>query len=533
MRDMQQVSKVQFTISAEEQTQVDALMHERRMQFSAMAIRVLGIIFTIETVLIFLLWLLFARTFPQVLIGAIMLGLIALLSWAYPWLARAGYGQFGINLVLASFLFLLFAASLLDAVMLPTSAMCFLFVSVLSISMLGSRGSIWVTVVSIIAFMADVVLQQGPARSWFEPLDPAVAFLAGIMIGSLALIATAFILRQIVLGQEGYLRQSELAALEIDRRAQAEREQGAQIQRARDEIETLAATEREQRQALEVLIGQIRDSAANLNTASEEILAATMQQMAGAAEQNASVTQTMATVEEVRATMSQTAERAQVVAGAAQQALRVAQDGQQAVTDTVEGMQTIYRQVEEIATTILALSERTQQIGEIIATVDELADQSRLLVLNASIEAARAGEEGRGFAVVAMEVRQLADQSRGATSRIGGILQEIQAATNTAVMVTEEGSKGAARGVELVGRAGEAIAQLAETIEGAAQSSTQIAASTHQQRNGMEQLAAAMAAIRQASEEAAASTRQTEGAARNLNAMSRQMEKAVERYSVG
>ena len=93
------------------------------------------------------------------------------------------------------------------------------------------------------------------------------------------------------------------------------------------------------------------------------------------------------------------------------------------------------------------LSERTQQIGEIIDAVNALADQSKLLALNASIEAARAGEEGKGFAVVAMEVRQLAEQSRGATSRVRDILSEIQDATNMAVMVTEEGSKGAENGM--------------------------------------------------------------------------------------
>jgi methyl-accepting chemotaxis protein len=123
----------------------------------------------------------------------------------------------------------------------------------------------------------------------------------------------------------------------------------------------------------------------------------------------------------------------------------------------------------------LSLSERTQQIGEIINTVNAIADQSKLLVLNASIEAARAGEEGRGFAVVAAEVRQLAEQSRRATARVGEILNEIQQATNTAVMVTEEGSKGAEHGMELVNRAGGAILKLAATLEGATQAAVQIA----------------------------------------------------------
>jgi methyl-accepting chemotaxis protein len=178
------------------------------------------------------------------------------------------------------------------------------------------------------------------------------------------------------------------------------------------------------------------------------------------------------------------------------------------------------------------LSERTQQIGEIIETVNAIADQSKLLALNASIEAARAGEEGKGFAVVAMEVRQLAEQSRAATRRVSDILGEIQQATNTAVMVTEEGSKGAATGMELVNRAGMAIRDLANTIEESAQAAVQIAASTHQQSNGMNQLGAAMFQIKQANSQTAAAMEQTEQSIRDLMTMVHQMEAAAAQYDL-
>ncbi len=277
---------------------------------------------------------------------------------------------------------------------------------------------------------------------------------------------------------------------------------------------------------------QTREVAASISAAAAEILAATTQQIASATEQDTAATQTASTVDEVRATVRQSAERAQAVADAARQSVNVARGGQQSVVDTVEGMKLIRQRVESIAQTILTLSERTQQIGEIIATVNEIADQSKLLALNASIEAARAGEEGKGFAVVAMEVRQLAEQSRDATARVRDILNEIQQATNTAVMVTEEGSKGADSGMALVERAGDSIRELAATIEEAAQASTQIAASTHQQTNGMDQLATAITAIKQATAQTAASTRQAERSAQDLNTMARQMEQAVARYEL-
>lgn len=277
---------------------------------------------------------------------------------------------------------------------------------------------------------------------------------------------------------------------------------------------------------------QTRAMAAGVNLAAAEILATTTQQIATTTEQDAAVAQTVATVEQIRTTISQSSERAQAVAKTARQSVDVSRGGQEAVENSVYGMTSIRQRVETIAQNILALSERTQQIGEIIATVNEIANQSKLLALNASIEAARAGEEGKGFAVVAMEVRQLADQSREATARVRDILNEIQQATNTAVMVTEEGSKGAEQGMTLVQRAGEAIRDLAGMIEESAQAAAQIAASSSQQTNGMNQLAMAMTSIRQATTQTATSTRQAEQSARNLNEMARRMQETMARFQL-
>ncbi len=277
---------------------------------------------------------------------------------------------------------------------------------------------------------------------------------------------------------------------------------------------------------------QIRENASGIAAAAAEILATTTRQISSATQQDAAVAQTATTVAEIRATVSQSSERAQSVAQTARQSLDVSRGGQDAVQDTVQGMESIRQRVESIAETILALSERTQQIGEIIVSVNDIADQSKLLALNASIEAARAGEDGKGFAVVAMEVRQLAQQSRDATARIRGILNEIQQATNTAVMVTEEGSKGAEHGMVLVERAGDSIRRLSGIIEESAQVAAQIAASASQQANGMNQLAEAMTEIKQATMHTASSTVQTEKSAQDLNAMARRMQATVARYQI-
>ncbi len=267
---------------------------------------------------------------------------------------------------------------------------------------------------------------------------------------------------------------------------------------------------------LQNIVQEINRALQRLDTDTREILAATERQITMANEQDAVVTETTATVNEVRATVTETAERAQSVAETAQISVDISRAGTDAVSETIRGMELIRRKVEDIADNILVLSEHTQQIGEIIATVNALADQSRMLALNASVEAARAGEEGKGFAVVAMEVRNLADQNRDATVQVREILGEIQRSTNTAVMVTEEGSKGVDQGQSLVNRAGESIRDLAKAIEEAALAAMQIAASTRQQTIGMDQLTQAMRTIKHATTETVSSTMQVEASVNRL-----------------
>lgn len=279
---------------------------------------------------------------------------------------------------------------------------------------------------------------------------------------------------------------------------------------------------------LQTIVKEIRVAQDQLIEDTEAILMAADQQIMSANEQDAVVTETTATVNEVRATVAETAERASSVADTAQHSVEISKRGDEAVNATVSGMDVIRQRVEDIADNILVLSEHTQQIGEIIATVNNLADQSRMLALNASVEAARAGEEGKGFAVVAMEVRSLADQNREATIQVREILGEIQRATNSAVMVTEEGSKGVDEGQKLVNRAGESIQELAKAIEEAAIAAMQIAASTRQQTIGVDQLTGAMRTIKHATAEAISSTMQVEASAKRLQDAAKKVNDALE-----
>jgi len=292
-------------------------------------------------------------------------------------------------------------------------------------------------------------------------------------------------------------------------------------------------------QQLDAMATSLHEMSRQMSTATDEmfgasaaLLTTSAQQSSGAAEQAAAVAEITTTVEEVRQTADQAAERAKAVIGTTEQAQRSYENGQRAVDGTIEGMGLLRDRVTSIARSILDLSDKTQKIGEIVATVSELAEQSNLLAINAAIEAAKAGEQGRGFAVVASEVRNLAEQSKQATRQVRSIIAEIQRATNSAVMVTEEGTKQADAGMTVAKETRETLAVLAKIITESVQSARQIAALSRQQAIGIDQVSASMRNIQLASKDTADGTRSTERSSRELRALADRMRELVTRYSV-
>lgn len=285
-------------------------------------------------------------------------------------------------------------------------------------------------------------------------------------------------------------------------------------------------------EGLRKLMSGINEGVNVLSSTSGQILATTTQVASGSAETASAVSETTATVEEVKQTAQMASQKARNVSDSAQKASQASQNGRKSVEETMQGMQRIQEQMESIAESIVRLSEQGQAIGEIIATVNDLAEQSNLLAVNAAIEANKAGEQGKGFVVVAQEVKSLAEQSKQATAQVRTILGDIQRATSTAVLATEQGNKAVLAGVKQTAETGESIRLLADSIAEAAQAATQIAASSQQQMVGMDQVALAMENIKQASMQNVSGTKQAEVAAQSLHELGQKLQQLAAQYKV-
>lgn len=260
----------------------------------------------------------------------------------------------------------------------------------------------------------------------------------------------------------------------------------------------------------------IREGVTALAATASEISATLSQLAANANETAAAVAETTTTVDEVRQTAQVAADKAKAVADSAQGAALAAEAGRKATDETVHGFNHIREHMCAIGESISHLNVQSQAVGDIVATVADLAEQSNLLAVNASIEAAKAGEQGKGFGVVAQEIRNLAEQSKDSTKQVRAILGDVQHAAGHAVMAVEQGGKGVAEGSKQADDAGQAIRVLAATMQDATRAALQIAASSQQQLVGMEQVGRAMESIRTATSQNADGARQLATAAHTL-----------------
>ncbi|MDM8553806.1 methyl-accepting chemotaxis protein [Desulfococcaceae bacterium HSG7] len=246
-----------------------------------------------------------------------------------------------------------------------------------------------------------------------------------------------------------------------------------------------------------------------ISSSSTQISATVSQQERTATQQAASVNETNTTMDELSRSSSQSSHQAEEASDAAHKALELVKGGAVTVDKTMQGMSDLKEKVGAIAEQILQLSEQTSQIGAITNLVSDIANQTNLLALNAAVEAARAGEHGKGFAVVAAEIRKLADESKKSAAKINTLVGDIQKATNSTVMVTEEGTKTVDAGIGLTQKTAQAFDEVSTSIGSTSTNVQQIALNIQQQASAVQQVVAAMNTINTGAKETASGLSQT------------------------
>jgi len=297
-----------------------------------------------------------------------------------------------------------------------------------------------------------------------------------------------------------------------------------------DEIGQLGNDLNTMTESLASITKKITEACHNMVSTLEEVRHAIDVQSSGASEQAASMNQITSSLTEIEKSSAQTMDKAKALGKSAEKTREKGQIGLEAVEQSILGMKSVREKVEIIAQTILDLSNQTQQVGEITAVVNTLAQQSKMLALNASIEAAKAGEAGKGFAVVAAEVKNLAEQSEQSTTQVQKILEDIRHATEKAVMVTEEGTKGVDYGMTLVEQTGNVVRSLSDVIHETGIATQQIEAAIRQESIGIEQITAGMNEINQVTAAFVDSVRQTTEAISDLSDIAKNLKDYVDVY---
>lgn len=273
---------------------------------------------------------------------------------------------------------------------------------------------------------------------------------------------------------------------------------------------------------------QIGSAVQHMQSSSAELLAAANQQVSGAKEQATAMSEITTTISELLATSRQIADSAQRVARVSNDTTTAARAGDETVTRTQDSVTAIKRQVDSIVTSLFELGKKSQQIGGILEIINELAEQTNILAINATIEAAGAGESGRRFAVVADEIRKLADRVSGSTKDIRTLVDEVRAAVNATVMATESGSKAVDAGGRQFGDVASSFKRIVTMVVTTTEAAREIELSTKQQASAVEQVNLAMASVAQAAKETEASSTQTAQTSSQLTGLSRELARLIQ-----
>jgi len=264
----------------------------------------------------------------------------------------------------------------------------------------------------------------------------------------------------------------------------------------------------------------------------KEISSSSEQMAAGAQEQTQQASEVAHSVEEMTKTIMENSKNASNAAVTAKGSGEKAVEGGKAVRNTLEGMFRIAEVVEQSAKKVEELGKNSDQIGEIIQVINDIADQTNLLALNAAIEAARAGEQGRGFAVVADEVRKLAERTTKATKEIANMIKQIQSDTHNAVASMKQGTEEVNKGKQLAERAGKVLEEIILGSEKVTDIAVQVAAASEEQSASAEQISKNVEAISNVTRETTIGIEHMAHAAEDLDRMTSNLQELVRKFKL-
>jgi methyl-accepting chemotaxis protein len=285
-------------------------------------------------------------------------------------------------------------------------------------------------------------------------------------------------------------------------------------------------------ETLKRFVTEIREAALQLSTSSAEVLAAATQNESSTTQQASAIHETTATMEELKGASHQIAENAQMVAAIAEQTLGSGRQGEGSIKSFIESMEKVRKNAVEVDDAISKLSRRVERIGTVVEVIDEIADRSDLLALNAALEGAKAGEAGRGFSIVAAEMRRLAENVLESTKEIKNLITEIREATHAAKQASDGNKRMAAEGEKLGGAAQGSVTAILSGIQETSDAARVIHLATQQQRTATEQVVQSMSEIEEVTRHAQSGSKQATGAAAELAKLAERLAELIRRFKV-
>jgi len=280
------------------------------------------------------------------------------------------------------------------------------------------------------------------------------------------------------------------------------------------------------------VISKVQDTTLAVTFSANEVQSTTEHLVLGSESQAVQIVEASAAIDEMALSIKQVSANAASAAGVADSALKSAKLGAEAVLKTIDGMGGIRQQVQQTAKRIKRLGESSQEIGEIVQLINDIAERTTILALNASIQAAMAGDAGKGFAVVAAEVERLAEHSTDATKKISGLIKSIQTDTNEAIAAMEETTREVVAESSLANEAGQKLSEIEKVSTQLAEIIQSISMASKQQSRGSEGVAKSMSEISQVTQETAAGAKQAAVSIRKLGELADNLRNSLKRFKL-